>query len=217
MSEYKYAKENMSLYDAVRKTPDEAKKTIGGGDSMSMEIGTIELTKEEANDLFLLAPDSFTITDDRKADWAIECILKEEAERDRLIELANEKIKELNERKAAIAEKCEMDNSYLKMLLRQYFETVPKNATKTQESYKLLSGKLVLKRQAPEFVRDDKVMTEWAKASAPSFIKVVESVNWADLKKQTTVKGEAVVFTETGEVVPGVVAKAREDVFEVTK
>jgi hypothetical protein len=42
-------------------------------------------------------------------------------------------------------------------------------------------------------------------------------VNWADLKKQTTVDGETVVYTETGEVVPGVVAKAREDVFEVTK
>lgn len=184
---------------------------------MSMEIGTIELTKEQADDLFLLAPDHFTITDDRKADWAIECILKEEAERDRLIDLANEKIKELNERKTKIAEACTQGTSYLKMLLRQYFETVPKNATKTQETYKLLTGKLILKKQAPEFVRDDKAMVEWAKASAPSFIKIAESVNWSDLKKQTTVEGETVIYTETGEVVPGVVAKAREDVFEVTK
>ena len=161
--------------------------------------------------------ESFGITDDKKADWAIEKIFEAEAERDRLIELANEKIKELTERKSKISDSCANETSYLKYLLRMYFESVETTSTKTQETYKLLSGKLVLKRQQPEFVRDDKAMVEWAKSSAPNFIKVVESVNWADLKKATTLDGETVVYTETGEVVPGVVAKAREDVFEVTK
>jgi S-DNA-T family DNA segregation ATPase FtsK/SpoIIIE len=74
-----------------------------------------------------------------------------------------------------------------------------------------------LKQQQPEFVRDEKALVEWAEKSAPDFIKVAKSVNWADLKKSTTLDGETVVYAETGEVVPGVVAKAREDVFEVTK
>jgi len=185
---------------------------------MSIEIGTLDIGDTDISELIGLAPIGFTVDDDKKADWAVETILEAEAERDRLIELANAKIKAINEQKAQFAERCTQNTSYLRMLLRNYFEHVkPSTVTKTQSTYKLLAGKLVLKQQAPEFVRDDKVMTEWAKASAPSFIKVVESVNWADLKKQTTVKGEAVVFTDTGEVVPGVVAKAREDVFEVTK
>lgn len=161
--------------------------------------------------------ESFCITDDKKADWAIEKVFEAEAERDRLIELANEKIKELTERKTKIAEACAAETSYLKYLLRMYFEGVETTTTKTQETYKLLSGKLVLKRQQPEFVRDDKVMVEWAKSSAPNYIKVIESVNWADLKKSTLVDGNTVIYTETGEVVPGVVAKPRDDVFEVVK
>jgi hypothetical protein len=185
---------------------------------MSIEIGTLDIGDTSASELIGLAPIGFTVDDDRKADWAVETILEAEAERDRLIELANTKIKEINEQKTYISKKCESDTAYLKMLLHAYFEYVkPSTDTKTQKTYKLLTGKLILKKQAPEFVRDDKAMVEWAKTSAPGYIKVIESVNWADLKKATTLDGETVVYTETGEVVPGVVAKAREDVFEVTK
>jgi len=161
---------------------------------------------------------TFEITDDRMADWAVEKVLAEITERDRLIALVNERIKELNEQKAQLTEKCDNGTSYLKTKLRIYFEGVkPSTATKTQTTYKLLAGKLVLKQQQPEFVRDEKALVEWAEKSAPDFIEVAKSVNWADLKKATTLDGETVVYAETGEVVPGVVAKAREDVFEVTK
>ena len=173
---------------------------------------------ENVTDFMDLVPEGFCVDDDKKADWAVETILEAEAERDRLIDLANAKIKAINEQKAQFADKCANSTSYLRMLLRNYFESVkPSTSTKTQETYKLLAGRLVLKRQAPEFVRDDKAMVEWAESSAPDYIKVSKSVNWSDLKKATTLDGETVVYTETGEVVPGVVAKAREDVFEVTK
>ena len=172
----------------------------------------------EMTELLGLAPEGFYIDNDSKADWAVEIILEAEAERDRLIELANAKIKAINDQKAQFTDKCANNTSYLRMLLRNYFESVkPSTSTKTQETYKLVSGKLVLKRQAPEFVRDDKVMVEWAESSAPDYIKVKKEINWADLKKATTLDGETVVYAETGEVVPGVVAKAREDVFEVAK
>ena len=173
---------------------------------------------ENVTDFMDLVPEGFRVDDDKKADWAVETVLEAEAERDRLIALANAKIKEINDQKVLLAEKCANSTSYLRMLLRVYFDNVkPSTSTKTQETYKLLSGKLILKRQAPEFVRDDKAMVEWAESSAPDYIKVSKSVNWSDLKKATTLDGETVVYTETGEVVPGVVAKAREDVFEVTK
>ena len=183
-----------------------------------MEIRTFDIGDTDIFGLIGLAPVGFTIDSDSKADWAIETILDAEAERDRLIDLANAKIKAINEQKAHVTDKCVTSTSYLKMLLRNYFEGVkPSTATKTQTTYKLLAGKLVLKQQQPEFVRDDKALVEWAEKSAPDFIKVAKSVNWADLKKATTLDGETVVYAETGEVVPGVVAKAREDVFDVTK
>lgn len=157
----------------------------------------------------------FLIDNDSKADWAVEKIMAENAERDRLIKIADERIKELNDKKRELMDKTADKTNYLTALLRMYFDTIEPKATKTQATYKLLSGKLVLKHQQPEYVLDDVQMVSWAKAAAPAYIKVKESINWAELKKQTAVNGESVVLAETGEVIPGIVAKDREDVFEV--
>ena len=143
--------------------------------------------------------------------------MAENAERDRLIKLADERIKELSDKKKELTDKAADKTSYLTALLRMYFDTIEPKATKTQATYKLLSGKLVLKHQQPEYVLDDAQMVSWAKAAAPAYVKVKESINWAELKKLTVVNGETVLLADTGEVVPGVVAKVREDVFEVTK
>lgn len=160
----------------------------------------------------------FTINNDNAADWAIEKILSAVDERDRIIRIANDRIAELDKRKAEINDKCNKNTQFLTDKLFDYFKTVnPSNVTKTQTTYKLLTGKLVLKKQQPEFVRDDATMIDWARVNAPSYIKVDERLNWGDLKKQTAVDGENVVLVETGEIIPGVVAKERPDVFEVSK
>ena len=159
----------------------------------------------------------FQIDNDSKADWAIEKIMAENAERDRLIKLADERIKELSDKKKELIDKAADKTSYLTALLRMYFDTIEPKATKTQSTYKLLSGKLVLKHQQPEYVLDDAQMVSWAKTAAPAYIKVKESINWAELKKLTVVNGETVVLADTGEVIPGAVAKERPDVFEVAQ
>ena len=159
----------------------------------------------------------FQIDNDSKADWAIEKIMAENAERDRLIKLADERIKELSDKKKELIDQAADKTSYLTALLRMYFDTIEPKATKTQATYKLLSGKLVLKHQQPEYVLDDALMVSWAKTAAPAYIKVKESINWAELKKLTVVNGETVVLADTGEVIPGAVAKERPDVFEVVQ
>ncbi|MDD4278481.1 MAG: host-nuclease inhibitor Gam family protein [Candidatus Sumerlaeales bacterium] len=159
----------------------------------------------------------FQIDNDSKADWAIEKIMAENAERDRLIKLADERIKELSDKKKELTDKAADKTSYLTALLRMYFDTIEPKATKTQSTYKLLSGKLVLKHQQPEYVLDDAQMVSWAKTAAPAYIKVKESINWAELKKLTVVNGETVLLADTGEVIPGAMAKERPDVFEVAQ
>lgn len=159
----------------------------------------------------------FEVTDDRKADWAIEKVLEATAERDRITAIADARIKELQAQKQAIAEKCANATSFLTSKLYGYFQTVTPTETKTQKTYKLLSGKLVLKHREPEFVVNQCDATSWAAVSAPAFVKVEKTFTWGAYKKYTTVQGENVVSTETGEVIPGIVAKAREDVFEVVK
>ena len=159
--------------------------------------------------------DAFHIDNDNKADWAVRQILKGRAETERLKAIADAEIAELNEKKKALQERQETRENHFKALLHAYFETVEKTTTKTQASYKLLNGKLVLKKQQPEYLRDEAALVGWAKQAAPAFVQVKESVNWAELKKVTTVKGGKVILSETGEVVQGIIARERPDVFEV--
>lgn len=160
----------------------------------------------------------FQIDNDNTADWAIEKVMEAIAERDRLVRIADQRIQELEEQKRVLGERADRNTQYLTGKLFDYFQTVsPSSVTKTQTSYKLLTGKLVLKKQQPEYVRDDAAMLAWARKTAPSYIKVTESVAWGELKKVTSLDGKAVVLTDTGEVVQGVVAMERPDVFEVSK
>ena len=161
-------------------------------------------------------PERFVIDNDKKADWAIEKIKDERAEFDRLRKIALDRIAELNQRVKELQERTDRRTGNLEALLFEYFQTVkPTKITKTQTQYELLSGKLVMKHQQPEFLRDEAALLDWAKANAPDMVQTKESVNWGELKKLTTLDGEKVVLAETGEIVSGVVAVPREDVFEV--
>ena len=56
----------------------------------------------------------YVIDDDKKADWALEKIRQEREERDRLINLAKEKIDHYEQEISAIANRCETRTSYLR-------------------------------------------------------------------------------------------------------
>lgn len=161
---------------------------------------------------------TFMISNDKEADWAIEKIFDHESERDRLLQLVEAKEAELKEKRRQITESCENRTSYLKSMLRVFFEQQkPTSTTKTQSSYQLVSGKLVMKKQQPEYVRDEPAMIAWADENAADFVRVEKRINWADLKKKLTVNGEQAVFADTGEIVPGICVVDRPDVFEVKK
>lgn len=102
--------------------------------------------------------------------------------------------------------------------LRAYFETVPKKETKTQQSYELPSGKLVLKHQEPEYSREDEKLVDWLKKNERAdLVKVKESPDWAGLKKELQISPDgASMVTTDGEVVPGITVTPREDKFTVT-
>lgn len=120
-----------------------------------------------------------------------------------------EKCREVRDRTVAWAENN----------LRGYFEMVPTHNTKTQRSYELPSGKLVLKAQEPKFEKvDEAAVVGWLKKSGhEKLVKVEETANWAEMKKamKVQVNGDT-VCTEDGEVIPGMKATIREPKFTVT-
>jgi hypothetical protein len=103
--------------------------------------------------------------------------------------------------------------------LRAYFDMVPTKNTKTQRSYELPGGKLVLKDQEPKYEKaDEAAVVAWLKQNKmDSMVKVEETANWAEMKKamKVQVNGDT-VCTEDGEVIPGMKATIREPKFTVT-
>lgn len=157
----------------------------------------------------------FKIDNDGAAEWALEKIKAEKADMERLINLCEQKIAEYEEKIKLFKSQYENSTGFLVSCLQQYFNTVPRKKTKTQETYKLPSGTLKLKYPGPDFVRDEENLLKWLKDNNyTDFIKVRESADWAGLKAKIKVdKGN--VITEDGELVEGVKAIDRPPEFKV--
>lgn len=165
-----------------------------------------EVIKEEKTGIDV--PEGFVIDCDRLAVWAIRKIKEARADRDAWVKWYEKKIKE-------ITEQTDFDTMNLERMLAEYFASVPHKKTKTQESYQLPEGKLVLKTQNPEFKRDDKTVIDWLKQNKMTdFVKVKEELNWSDLKAKTSVF-EGQIVTEDGEIVPGIEVIERDAKFIV--
>lgn len=159
---------------------------------------------------------AFVIDTDAKADWAIGKIREEEAEAKRLLDLVEQKRAELDEKERQIEESLKSNTSFLKASLAAYMETVKTKETKTQNSYKLLSGTLIKKKDSYRYERNDAEIITWAEASGKGlFIDTVKKLRWADLKENLQFDGEDVIDPDTGEKVPGITAVFEPGKFEV--
>ena len=143
--------------------------------------------------------EDFKVTDDKTADWAIAKIHEAEDERDRLIMLAEEQINDLTDRIEELKNKCDNDTSYLKSLLSEYFSKVPHHVTKTQESYKLLSGTLIFKKPSMKINHNDDELIK--SLDGTDYVETKKSFKWGEYKKNLTVVGNEVIDSTTGEVV----------------
>jgi len=144
--------------------------------------------------------EAFVIDNDVKAEWALRKIRERTAERDRIVETSTEIIESY---KAVI--KTEVDRAadelaVLEGMLQRYFEAVEHSATKTQETYRLPTGKLKMKLASQRMVPD----TEALMAAFPAFVEHKPDLRWGELKKRLDIIDGKAVDTETGEIVDGV-------------
>ena len=158
----------------------------------------------------------FSITDDGVADWAVRKIAEEREDLERLKALAQQQIKEIEEKIRKQEEATERKTGFLRGCLARYFETVPHKATKTQETYKLLSGSLVFKIPKQNMVKDDaKLLEYFHKNGMEEYIKTEEKPAWGEYKKKLSIVDGQVIDTVTGEVVDIVKVEETAGVFEV--
>ena len=144
----------------------------------------------------------YVIDDDKKADWALEKIRQEREERDRLINLAKDKIDYYKQEIEKIESRCETSTSYLQSQLAAYFETVKHKQTKTQESYKLLNGSLVKKYGGYKYDYDDDTFVDYLKNNYPQLVTVIEKPQWGEFKKITelTAEGDIINTGDRGSI-----------------
>ena len=166
-----------------------------------------EMEEEEEQE----ARPAFIVDDDTKAEWCIRKI------REKNQELATWKA-HYETLYAAIEKQINGDleyfNTQLEMYLRRQQEAGFTKQTKTQVNYSLPSGKLVLKRQEPEYDKDNEKLVEWLEKNDPGLVKVKKEPNWQELKKKL-IYMDGHMATEDGEVVPGIKATKRPDKFAV--
>lgn len=147
--------------------------------------------------------EEFKITNDGAANWALKKIKEEQDDRNRIVEIAENEIKEIREKITKLDERLESKTGFLKSKLFEYFGTVEHKETKTQEDYKLLDGSLVWKKPAQKMVPDKEKLLAYVKEhNMPEFVKVKEEVDWASYKKECEISAGQVVNCQTGELLP---------------
>lgn len=149
----------------------------------------------------------FAIVTDLMAEWGIKQIKKAEEERDRLVAIAKEEIADLERQIEIHTLRCENSTKYLKGKLQEYFNTVEHKETKTQESYKLLSGSLVWKKPAAKIKRpDDDKLLGILKDIDPleMYIETIQKPKWAEFKKTLKLLDNGQIVDEDGDIIEGI-------------
>ena len=173
----------------------------------------MEHTEYEAENEF--DSEQFEITDDATAEWAIKKVLAAKKEKERLSSLIEAERAELDRKQEKIEKRYETETGFLLFKLNAYLDTVDRKKTKTQETYQLLSGKLVRKFAKKKLVADETALLEWCKENAPECVKTTEKAMWSEVKGKFDILGDTVICSETGECVSCVRVEETPAAFDV--
>lgn len=137
-------------------------------------------------------------------DYKMEKILKEfknfKAEKERLIKLAEEMKKEYQEKIYEYQEQILSQEKYVKTTIAVLIEIDKMKDTKTQKSYELVSGKIIIPKDKYNIKLKKEI--DFNKIS-DKFIEIKKSIKWADYKKTLKIIDDKVINTE-GEIIDNV-------------
>lgn len=147
---------------------------------------------------------SWSIENDNTADWAIERIKEVQEEYNRIENLINMKIQQLQMKLQSEKEKLDKERGFFEGHLQDYFSKQENlKETKTQLQLKLPSGKLKLVKATKTFDYDKSKLLKVAEENQDmqEYIKIKKDFDWAGFKKQLDIRGDKIIARETGEVI----------------
>ena len=161
---------------------------------------------DEASGSNVAADDeSWNITDDSTADWALRRIAWHQAQIERRREFVQREMERLQAYLETEVAKHQRSIQFFESHLRAYFERLrAEGALGNRKTYRLPHGALQVRASGPKFERNDEQLLVWAKSVG--LVRVKEMPDWSAIKQRLHVTDSlAVVDRETGEVVPGVI------------
>ena len=160
------------------------------------------------------------LVDQQDADWALRKIGHIEASMKRDEADAEEAIYRISTWLRMRQESYENAKIFFKRGLAAFLQ---RTLTGKAKSIKLMNGTIGHRSQGPSIVKDDDALLQWVyDAGLTEFIKVKESVDWAELKKCLDLKGQEAVFVRNipfdpyGEVIACISVEQQPDKFYAT-
>ena len=103
----------------------------------------------------------------------------------------------------------------LKVYLMRDNQKRVESGNKARKTVKTPFGNFSLKKQQPQFVKEEKLLMEYAKAAGKVNEKTTVSIDWAAIKKESQLV-DGKLIDPNGEVVPGVKVVEQDDKATVT-
>lgn len=137
------------------------------------------------------------------ADELVEQIKDNEEQKEKYTQLANDRIKRINEQLESRVSKLDEWIERGKFNLLQIANLVKTKDTKTQRKLELLTGDVVVKKATCKFKNDNKAILEAIKDERKDLVKerVTYSLDWANFKKELDIVDGKIINKTTGEIV----------------
>lgn len=103
-------------------------------------------------------------------------------------------------------------SNLLEQFMKQHIAQQVLDGKKPKKTISLPYGKIALKKQQPEFLKDESTLLNYAEQSG--FVKIEKKTDWASIKSSCIVVGDK-LYDQNGEEVPGVKVVEREEKFEL--
>ncbi|AUN10645.1 host-nuclease inhibitor Gam family protein [Clostridium botulinum] len=178
----------------------------------------IPLTFDEMLDEGIEKAQVSVIGNDTHADEKIQEIKELEEEKTRIEMIAKNRIAAIKEQLRIKTEKINNEIDFNKEQLMAYTRNLKMKETKTQKSYNLLSGKLVIKKSKINLNHDDtKILEHLLNAKDETYIKKEPKLKWGEMKKDLEVKDNQIVNKATGEIldIEGLTLEKTNEILEI--
>jgi phage host-nuclease inhibitor protein Gam len=152
----------------------------------------------------------FIVDDDQKADWALRKIAAVKAQKADIKAQAEQQMNVIKQWETEQAERLEKDVEYFTSMLISY-ATQKRESNPKFKTQKLPHGKIGFRKQQPQWMFDDDIVSKLKKSGNGALIRIKEEPDKVAMKKLLSVQGNKAVDLSTGEIVPGITVDVRDD------